>query len=146
MADKPLHILRGVPPNVNGRPCSLERFFRLCDVWNERGALFGSWTRRGPRRVDELKGGSVYFVHEKATLFRMPLYGIEKVRDFKPDVEEKYLNHSAFVCLPRIIKVKAKTVKFLRGWRYLEDKDAPPDLQDVPYDPIPSEEEMLGYG
>ena len=96
--------------------------------------------------MDELKGGSVYFVHKGTTLFRRNLYGIENVRDFKPDVEEKYINHVAFVCYPQIIKVKPMTVKFLRGWRYLEAKNAPADLSEAgEFDPIPSEEEMMGY-
>ena len=136
-----LHILRGVPPNINGKPVDLDRFYRLVDLWHTKGHQFGSWTRNRPRRQVELRGGSVYFVHKKRTLFRMPLICIEPVRDFAHHVEEKYINHVAFVCEAQIIPVNPMTVKYLRGWRYLDSKDAPADTPE--FDPIPTEESFL---
>lgn len=125
-----LHLLRGVPPNINGEPVDFETFRRLVRLWasSEPPHVFGSWTRNKPRRASELDGGSVYFVRKGETLFRMPFLGLERVGDFAPDAEPHYLNHTAIVCAPRIVMVEAHKVRFLRGWRYLEEKDAPPDL------------------
>ena len=123
-----LHLLRGVPPNINGEAVTLDEFLAMVPAWKADGSLFGSWTRNRPRRLDELQGGSVYFVHSGETRFRMPLVGLERVGDFTPDAEPYYLNHTALVCEPEIIFVQAFPVRFLRGWRYLTAADAPPDL------------------
>lgn len=124
-----LHLLRGVPPNINGEPVDLEAFKRLVRQWaSQEGTVFGSWTRNAPRRVGELEGGSVYFVHKRKTVFRMPFLGLERVRDFQPDAEPKYLDHVAICCAPALALVEPWPVRFLRGWRYLKGEDAPPDL------------------
>ena len=86
-----------------------------------------------PRRAAELAGGSGYFIVKGSTLFRMPFLGLEPVRDGFPDVPECYRDHTAIVCAPHIVMVEARTIRFLRGWRYLDGADVPPDL-DVPAD------------
>ena len=99
----PLHILRRVPPRINGRPVTLEGFVRLSRRWERQPAIrFGSWTARRPRRVDELDGGSVYYCHRNPaeTIFRMELDCIERVTDFDSDVEEKFRSHWSFTCHP----------------------------------------------
>lgn len=87
-----------------------------------------------PRRAAELAGGSAYFIVKGSTLFRMPFLGLEPVRDGFPDVPECYRDHTAIVCAPHIVMVEARTIRFLRGWRYLDGADVPPDL-DVPARP-----------
>lgn len=124
-----LHLLRGLPPNIDGKPVDFEAFRRLVRRWSrEPDTLFGSWTKHTPRRVDELAGGSVYFVHKRETLFRMPFLGIEPVREFAPDADPKFSNHVAICCAPEIVMVARQPVRFLRGWRYLRGEDAPPDI------------------
>ena len=123
-----LHVLRRRPPHINGRPVTMEQFRSYCPRWLAMGSLFGSWTARPPRRVEELKGGSVYFVEGKAIAFRMPLVAVEPVVEFDPGIEERFRNHWSFTCRPEIIPVEARRVGFLRGWRYLKAADAPPDL------------------
>jgi len=137
-----LHLLRGVPPNIDGEPVDVEAFKRLVRRWaNEPGTVFGSWTRNAPRRADELAGGSVYFVHKGETLFRMPFLGIEAVRDFSPDAPARFQNHVAIVCAPQLVMVHRWPIRFLRGWRYLRPEDAPPDLPavEVSGDELPPE-------
>ena len=66
----------------------------------------------------------------KEIRFRMPLVRVETVADFDPavPVEEKFRDHVSLTCECRIVMVAPRPVGFLRGWRYLADKDAPPDL------------------
>lgn len=124
-----LHLLRGFPPNINGAPITLEEFVASVPGWAAEGNIFGSWTRRRPRREAELEGGSVYFVLKGETRFRMPLLGLERVGDGNwHDVEPKYVNHTAICCAAEIIWVERFPVRYLRGWRYLASGDAPPDL------------------
>ena len=75
-------------------------------------------TARIPRREPELQGGSVYFVRGGRTLFRMPFVEIERRGRF-----------SYIVVRPEIVRVEPLKVGFLRGWRYLEGRLAPPDLE-----------------
>lgn len=80
-----LHLLRNMPPHINGEPVDFPIFRRLVRRWGQQpDTVFGSWTRRAPRRVKELVGGSVYYVVSKEIRFRMPLVRIESVQDFQP--------------------------------------------------------------
>ncbi len=80
---------------------------------------FYTWTSRRPKRAAELAGGSVYFVGGKfrnQTLFRMPYV----------EVEED--GHGfAIVLRPQLIRVEQVSVGQVRGWRYFDSSDAPPD-------------------
>lgn len=129
----PLHLLRGVPPNINGEPITLDEFVASVPRWAAQGSVFGSWTRNRPRREAELEGGSVYFVLKGETRFRMPFLGLERVGDGNwPDVEPEYLNHTAICCAPEVIWVERFPVRYMRGWRYLDGADAPPDVPQLP--------------
>ena len=97
---------------------------------------FYTATTRAPRRVDELKGGSVYFVRQGHTLFRMPLKAITDDRK----TARQYGGEVLIEMEPRLIRVEQKRVGFLRGWRYLEDRSKPADLPDRPdADAMPEE-------
>ena len=127
-----LHILRGVPPNINGKAVTLDEFLAMAQQWRQTGAVFGSWTRRGPKRLDELQGGSVYFVAQGHTRFRMPLICVEPVANGNwGEVEPKFAEHHAFVCEASVIPVEMYPVRFMRGWRYLRAEDAPADIPTV---------------
>ena len=75
-------------------------------------------TKRCPKRLEELKGGSVYFCRKKVIEFRMPLAGIRAIGDGRWQFEMKL----------DFIRVENVRVKFLRGWRYLEDDQVPDDI------------------
>lgn len=124
-----MNLLRRFPPEIDNKPVTAEEFVELAAEWRLQGnVLFGSWTSRKPRRIDELKGGSCYFVIGDETMFRMPLHGIERVVDFKPNIAPKVSKPWSITCYPLVVIVQSKTVRFLRGWRYLEDRDAPRDI------------------
>ena len=88
----------------------------------ERGDFdFGTLTRRAPAvRGVELLGGSVYFCKGGVTMFRMPF---------------RKLDRRALGCwilmAPEIYFVASRHVGMVRGWRYLQPDDAPPDLDGV---------------
>ena len=77
-----LHILRGVPPRFDGRPISPESLIRLHQRRKHTGALFGTWTRRKPRRPAELEGGSATSSPGAGHTSGHRLVWIEPVRDF----------------------------------------------------------------
>jgi hypothetical protein len=77
-------------------------------------------TRYIPRRLEELQGGSLYWIHGHMLVGRSPILG------FAPTPEGKYWIRLE----PRLIPVAGRPRRAHQGWRYLEDKDAPPDLTD----------------
>ena len=89
---------------------------------------FYTGTARAPKRVDEMKGGSLYFVRNKMTLFRMPFVCVEDDRE----TARRFQGDVLIIMRPRLIRVERRRVGFLRGWRYLADADAPPDLPAPP--------------
>ena len=126
--EKMLHLLRNMPPHIDGRPIDLESFRRLTEQWSrESGTLFGSWTRRRPRREAELEGGSVYFVSKGWTMFRMPFVGLERVSDFSRRAAPEWRDAWAITCRPQMRIVESRRIHRLQGWRYLEPANAPPD-------------------
>ena len=97
---------------------------------------FYTWTTRRVTRAAELKGGSVYFVRQGRTLFRMPFVRVEDDGD------------GFAICMrPELIRVEEKRVGMVRGWRYLLGQDAPPDIrpaEDGQAAELPSELRELG--
>ncbi len=81
-------------------------------------------TRYIPKRIDEMKGGSLYWIHGGALVGRSPIIG------FQENGQGKYWIRLE----PRLIPVRAIPKRAHQGWRYLEDKDAPPDLDSVDSD------------
>lgn len=79
---------------------------------------FTTWTARAPARADELEGGSVYFCRARRTLFRMPWAGLE--------YDDRH-HVWAILMRPEIVRVEAKRVGIVCGWRYLEGRNAPAD-------------------
>ena len=121
---EPLHLLR----NFTGWPQAetIEEFEAWVQGLDDDTQL-SSHTARPPRRTEELEGGSIYFCKKRLIQFRMPLVGIEK------EEERKW----AIVMRPDFIRVEPERIKFLRGWRYLKDMDAPADIgmpADMPAD------------
>ena len=78
---------------------------------------------RAPTRAEELVGGSVYFVKHH-TLFRMPFVCITD----NPRLAARFQGKVLVEMKPELIRVAPRHIGFLRGWRYMEDKDAPRDI------------------
>ncbi|MCY4507537.1 MAG: DUF1489 family protein [Acidobacteria bacterium] len=85
---------------------------------------FYTGTARAPTRAREMKGGSLYFVRDKVTLFRMPFLRVE----FDRETARRFQGEVLVIMRPELIRVERQHVGFLRGWRYLADEDAPRDL------------------
>jgi hypothetical protein len=79
-------------------------------------------TRNTPRRSAEvLDGGSLYWVIKGWICAR------QKLLDLRPMARDG-IAHCAMVYDSELIPVALRPHRAFQGWRYLEDKDAPPDL------------------
>ena len=123
----PLHLLRGF---VQWHDRRLDRYGQIKTIDEAEGWVryvadrgfseFSTVTTRRPARAAELECGSVFFVggpKRRHTLFRMPFIGLED-----------YGGAWAILMRPELIRVEQRAVGQVRGWRYLADADAPPDL------------------
>jgi hypothetical protein len=95
-------------------------------AWLERGARINGGpgyalmtTRYMPKRVAEMAGGSLYWIHANTIVGRSPIIG------FIENGEGRYSLHLE----PEFIPVRKKPKRGHQGWRYIEEKDAPPDLK-----------------
>jgi hypothetical protein len=80
-------------------------------------------TRMVPKRADELTdGGSLYWVIRGEIMCREP------IRDVRPFVDKQGVGRCGLVLGPKVILVQPRPFRAFQGWRYLEDKDAPRDL------------------
>lgn len=80
-------------------------------------------TRNFPKRAEELlDGGSMYWVITGTILVRQRLAGIETA------TERDGTACAALILDPKLVRVEARPMRAFQGWRYLEPKDAPPDL------------------
>ncbi|CAM8622063.1 DUF1489 domain-containing protein [Sphingobium sp.] len=75
-------------------------------------------TRYLPKRVEEMAGGSLYWIHGHMLVGRSPILGFEETGQGRHWIRLE----------PRLIPVRGKPKRAHQGWRYLEDADAPPDL------------------
>ncbi len=81
---------------------------------------------RAPRRAGDLAGGSLYWIIAHTIVARQPILAIVALPD-RPGAEIR-------LGLPVIPTVPVPR-RAHQGWRYLEEGDAPPDLD--PADPLP---------
>jgi hypothetical protein len=84
------------------------------------------WTRTWPRRAAEiLDGGSLYWVVAGAIRCRQRILAIEPgMWDDTTPCAELHVD-------PRLVPVESRPMRPFQGWRYLDAKDAPADLQDT---------------
>jgi hypothetical protein len=75
-------------------------------------------TRYLPKRVEEMAGGSLYWIHGHMLVARSPIIG------FMENGEGRYWIRLE----PRAIAVHPQPRRAHQGWRYLADADAPRDL------------------
>lgn len=82
-------------------------------------------TRMRPRREAEvLAGGSLYWVIRGITLVRQRILALEAVEDGE-------VRRCALALDPALVRVEPRPRAPFQGWRYLEAKDAPPDLPEA---------------
>lgn len=75
-------------------------------------------TRYLPKRVGELAGGSLYWIHGHRLVGRSPILGFQETGQGRYWIRLE----------PRLIPVRSAPKRAHQGWRYLEEKDAPGDL------------------
>ncbi len=80
-------------------------------------------TRMVPKRMDELlDGGSLYWVIRGQIACRQDLIAI------RPFVDKDGVGRCRLVLRPKVIAVEPRPFRAFQGWRYLQAKDAPRDL------------------
>lgn len=105
----------------------LERWigFRL-EQKARQGLAAEQWhtTRMAPRRAEELlQGGSLYWVIKGAIQCR------QRLIDIRPFVDDEGISRCHLVLEPVVVPVVPRPRAPFQGWRYLDIKDAPPDLK-----------------
>lgn len=75
-------------------------------------------TRYLPKRVEEMAGGSLYWIHAHMLVGRSPILG------FADNGEGRYWIRLE----PRLIAVRPTPRRAHQGWRYLAQEDVPPDM------------------
>jgi hypothetical protein len=80
-------------------------------------------TRMVPKRADELTdGGSLYWVIRGELLCR------ERILEIRPFTDRDGIGRCRVVLDGKVKLVQPRPYRAFQGWRYLEPKDAPPDL------------------
>ena len=80
-------------------------------------------TRMFPKRADELlAGGSLYWV------IRGELACRQKLKAVRPVIDREGISRCQLVLDPKVVLVHPRGWRPFQGWRYLDVKDAPPDL------------------
>jgi hypothetical protein len=75
-------------------------------------------TRYMPKRHEEMAGGSLYWILNHSLIGRSPLIGFMDNGQGRTWIRIR----------PELIPVRGIPKRAHQGWRYLEAKDAPPDL------------------
>lgn len=103
---------------------TLER--RAARAFETRG---GDWltvhTRMTPKRATELEdGGSIFWVMKGSVTCRMPILDIMTKGEGKASMCHIKLS-------PDVVRTAPQARRPFQGWRYLETRDAPPDLSSM---------------
>lgn len=90
-------------------------------------------TRQTPKRAAEMvDGGSVYRVFRGVILCRQRILAVDTVGEGVAARCEVTLD-------PQIVRVAPTPRRAFQGWRYLEAKDAPGDLDEEAFGEVPAE-------
>jgi hypothetical protein len=90
-------------------------------------------TRMTPKRAEELlDGGSLYRVFKGVILCRQAILAVDKVGDGVTARCEVTLSD-------QVVRVAPTPRRAFQGWRYLEAKDAPPDLDTEAFGDVPAD-------
>lgn len=90
-------------------------------AWLESHAEAGEahlTTRYLPKRHAEMTGGSLYWILSHRIIGRSPLLGFADAPDGRVRIR----------LAPRLIPVRSVPKRAHQGWRYLDQENAPPDL------------------
>lgn len=80
-------------------------------------------TRMTPKRADELlDGGSLFWVIRGQIMCRQRLIAV------RPFVDKEGVGRCGLALEPKVMLVEPRPFRAFQGWRYLEDKSAPRDL------------------
>lgn len=79
-------------------------------------------TRYLPKRIEEIAGGSLYWIHSHMLVGRSPIIGFQETGQGRYWIRLE----------PCLIPVRATPKRAHQGWRYLAGEDAPPDLSGDP--------------
>ncbi|MEJ8573434.1 DUF1489 domain-containing protein [Microbaculum marinum] len=80
-------------------------------------------TRMTPKRQDELlDGGSLYWVIKGIIQCR------QRLLELRPVTGDDGISRCGFVLEPKVVLVEPRPRGPFQGWRYLDSRDAPPDL------------------
>lgn len=83
-------------------------------------------TRMTPTRAAELlDGGSLYWVIKGQIAAR------QRLLDIEPFMDVDGIGRCRLWLEPEVAHVSPRPYRAFQGWRYLQPKDAPPDLDDV---------------
>jgi hypothetical protein len=83
-------------------------------------------TRMTPKRGDEIRdGGSLYWVIKGQIAAR------QGILDLRGLVDGEGVSRCAIVLEPQVRPVRPRPMRAFQGWRYLAEKDAPPDLAET---------------
>lgn len=77
-------------------------------------------TRYLPKRHEEMAGGSLFWIFKHQLVARSPILRFEQAEGGRTDI----------VIAARLIMVRPVPRRAHQGWRYLDQADAPPDLDD----------------
>lgn len=105
----------------------LQRFVRGRVIdWHGREASWIS-TRRYPTRADEIleSGGSLYWIVQRQLCVR------QKIVDIIKDSDDEGRSLCRIFLEADLIRTQPYERRHIQGWRYLQPKDAPPDLRGV---------------
>lgn len=105
--------------------------------WRKSQAAAGQpWilrTRQTPKRAAEvIEGGSLYRVYKGVVLSRQLILDVTTVGEGQNARCEMVLDET-------VVRVAPTPRRAFQGWRYLEAKDAPPDLEGEVADSVPPE-------
>jgi len=87
--------------------------------WYENRREVKLTTRYLPKRHQEMKDGSLYWILNHALVARSPLVEFTKTDDGRWHINLE----------PRLIRVHPQPKRAHQGWRYLTDEKAPRDLE-----------------
>jgi hypothetical protein len=94
-------------------------------------------TRMVPKRAEELlDGGSLFWVIKGQLAARQPLL------DVQPFIDAAGIGRCRLWLDPAVTPLRPRPMRAFQGWRYLAEKDAPPDLDAAAQGAVEMPEEL----
>lgn len=109
----PLHMTK-----IAYRSKSLDTLRAWIEAEGEARGEAHMTTRYLPKRHAEMIGGSLYWIMDRAIVARSEILGFEQNPDSRWTIR----------LVPKLVQVHPKAKRGHQGWRYLTDRNAPPDL------------------